>query len=218
MFSECGPRRKNEDYIAVKEMPEKGRSVYVLCDGMGGHNLGEVASRLVAEHICGFWEKNPGRSDSEKKIIDACDETMATFNSKSRAEMGTTMAMAAIEGDKALLAHCGDSRIYVIRDHKIIYTSVDHIALTSGGLPIITRAFFTGRNKYQPHIEKIEIQIGDMILICSDGVYGNGKWSDLNDALTSDETCGHTLSKVKAVAETRLNDNYSAILIRVCED
>lgn len=46
IFSECGPRRKNEDYIAVREMPEQGRSVFVLCDGMGGHHLGEVASKL----------------------------------------------------------------------------------------------------------------------------------------------------------------------------
>ena len=90
-------------------MPEQGRSVFVLCDGMGGHHLGEVASKLVAEHICDYWTKNPKRKDSEKKIIDACNETMIAYNNKSRVEMGTTMAMAAIEGNKALLAHCGDT-------------------------------------------------------------------------------------------------------------
>ncbi len=217
-FSECGPRRNNEDYIAVRQMPEQNRSVFVLCDGMGGHDCGEVASRLVAEHICDYWVKNLKRRDSEKKVIDACDETMIAYNNTSPMEMGTTMAMVAIEDNKAILAHCGDSRIYVIRDHEIIYQSVDHVALTPEGWPIITRAFFTGRNNYKPDIEEIDVQVGDMILICSDGVYGNGKWSDLKDILTNNETAVYPLSDIERLAYDKAHDNYSAILIRICQD
>ncbi len=220
-FSECGPRRNNEDYIAVRQMPEQDRSVFVLCDGMGGHENGEVASMLVAEHICNYWVKNPKRKDSEKKVMDACDETMIAFNNfnnRSRGEMGTTMAMVAIEGNKAVLAHCGDSRVYVIRDRKIKYQSVDHVALTPEGWPIITRAFFTGRNNYKPDIEEMEVQVGDMILICSDGVYGNGKWSDLKDILTNNQTAVYPLSDIERLAADNPHDNYSAILIRICQD
>ena len=47
-FSECGSRRNNEDYIAVRELPDKNRSIFVLCAGRVGHDCGEVASRLVA--------------------------------------------------------------------------------------------------------------------------------------------------------------------------
>ncbi len=213
-FSECGPRRKNEDYIAVREMPEQGRSVFVLCDGMGGHCLGEVASRLVAEHICGYWQKNPKRKDCEKKIIDACDETIIAFNNKSRVEMGTTMAMVAIEGNKALLSHCGDSRIYVVRNREIIYQSTDHVALTPEGWPVIKRAFFTGRNSYHPDIKGIEVEVGDMILICSDGVHGNGKWSDVKEVLLSGNAID-TLDRIKSIAERNAHDNYSAILIHL---
>ena len=218
LFSECGPRSKNEDYIAVREMPEQGRTVFVLCDGMGGHHLGEVASKLVAEHIRGYWTKNPKRKDSEKKVIDACDETMIAYNNKSRVEMGTTMAMAAIEGNKALLAHCGDSRIYVIRNHEIIYQSTDHVALTPEGWPIITRAFFTGRNSYAPDIEEIELKIGDMIIICSDGVYGNGKWNALKNALEGSNVYSDVLASIKKIATENAHDNYSAILICICQD
>ncbi len=131
--------------------------------------------------------------------------------------MGTTMAMAAIEGDKALLAHCGDSRIYVIRDREIIYQSTDHIALTPEGWPIITRAFFTGCNNYIPDIKEIELEIGDIILICSDGVYGNGKWSELQDVLT-EELYIYPLMRVREVASEPAHDNYSAILIRIGND
>ncbi len=217
-FSECGPRRNNEDYIAIRQMTEQDRSVFVLCDGMGGHENGDVASRLVAEHICDYWVKNPKRQDSKKKVIDACDETMIAYNNRSRGEMGTTMAMVAIEGKKATLAHCGDSRIYAVRDHKIIYQSTDHVALTPEGWPIITRAFFTGRNNYKPDIEEIELEEGDMILICSDGVYGNGKWSKLRDLLTHSEADECDLSEIERLAADKAHDNYSAILIRICND
>lgn len=217
-FSECGPRPNNEDYIAVREMPEENRSVFVLCDGMGGHDCGEVASKLVAEHICDYWVKNPRRPDSEKKILDACKETMTAFDNRSRREMGTTMAMAAIEGDKALLAHCGDSRIYVVRNHTIIYQSTDHVALTPEGWPIITRAFFTAHHNYTPEIKEIKLEVGDIVLICSDGVFGNGKWSGLKDILTDDDTVMYPLKAIELMASEKPHDNYSAILIRICQD
>lgn len=217
-FSECGPRRNNEDYIAMREMPEQGRSIFVLCDGMGGHDNGEVASKLVAEHICDYWVKNPKRQDSEKKVMDACEETMIAYSNKSKVEMGTTMAMVAIEGNKAIIAHCGDSRVYVVRDKKIIYQTTDNVALTPEGWPIITRAFFTGRNNFHPDIKEIELQIGDMILICSDGVYGNGKWSKVNEALKGEMLGAYTLSDVYQVASENAHDNFSAILVRICDD
>lgn len=217
LFSECGPHRKNEDYIAVREMPGQGRSVFVLCDGMGGHELGEVASRFVAEHVCDYWTKNPDMPDSENKILEACMETKIAFDKEAGVEMGTTMAMAAIEGNKALLAHCGDSRIYVVRESEIIYQSTDHLALTPEGWPIITRAFFTGRANYNPDITEFEVRVGDMILICSDGVYGNGKWHALNETLL-DEHRAYPLWGVEDVAKNHVHDNYSAMLIRICED
>ena len=217
-FSECGPRRKNEDYIAVRDMPKQGRAVFVLCDGMGGHDSGEVASKLVAEDICDYWIKNLRCPDSEKKILDACKETMIAFNNRSRREMGTTMAMVAIEGDRALLAHCGDSRIYFVHNHTIMYQSTDHVALTPEGWPIITRAFFTAHNNYTPEIKEIQLEVGDMILICSDGVFGNGNWSGLKDILTDDDTIMYPLRAIELMASEKPHDNYSAILIRICQD
>lgn len=217
-FSECGSRNNNEDFVSIRQIPEQNRSVFVLCDGMGGHEDGEVASKLVAEHICDYWEKNPKRRDSVKKVLDACDETMIAFNNRSRGEMGTTMAMVAFEGNKATLAHCGDSRIYVVRKRKIIYQSVDHVALTPEGWPIITRAFFTGRSNYKPDIKEMEVQVGDIILICSDGVYGNGKWSAVNEVLMDSDSASYPLSRIERIAADKAHDNYSAILIRVCDD
>lgn len=218
-FSECGPRRNNEDYIDFRYMPEQNRAVFVLCDGMGGHDCGDEASRFVAEYICGYWVKNPIRPDSEMKIADACRETKIAYDSKSRAEMGTTMVMVAIEGRKAMLAHCGDSRIYVVRGNEIIYQSSDHVALTPEGWPIITRGFFTGRNNYTPDIKEVGLVVGDIILICSDGVYGNGKWRALKAVLEGEKGDYFSLlNEIEKIASERAHDNYSAILICIIDE
>ena len=86
------------------------------------------------------------------------------------------------------------------------------------GWPIITRAFFTGRNNYKPDIKTIDVEVGDMILICSDGVYGNGKWSALKDALEGKDVYSYPLCAVEKIASENAHDNYSAILIRIGKD
>lgn len=212
-FSNIGPRRKNEDYIAVREFPEQDRWLFVLCDGMGGHYLGDIASELVAEHICRYWTEHPDEPDSAHKIHKASEETMAALNARSKVEMGTTMAMVAVEGNNALLAHCGDSRIYVARQHEIIYQSRDHVGKTPEGWQIITDSFFTQHPKYQPEVHELELEAGDVILICSDGVWGNGKSEKLHERLTDNPSP----LKIEEIAANPEHDNYSAILITINE-
>lgn len=162
-FSECGPRRKNEDYIKIEDFGNCNRFLTVLCDGMGGHLLRDVASKLVAEHLCTYWRHNQMQDDSVGKVRSTCKETMIAFNSKSRVDMGTTMTMVSIHGDKALFAHCGDSRIYHSRDEEIIYKSHDHVGTTPQGWPIVTKAFFSGGNNYEPEVHKADLLSGELI-------------------------------------------------------
>ena len=68
-FSETGPRRKNEDYLRILEFPRLNGLMAVLCDGMGGHNTGDVASKLVAESLCTFSVGFIFRSTCCKKDI-----------------------------------------------------------------------------------------------------------------------------------------------------
>lgn len=199
-FSEIGPRDKNEDSIAFDE----DKSIYVVCDGMGGHESGEISSRTVADTIVTEW---PGDVNA---ICRKASEALNTVSGNT--EMGTTMALVAIEGDNAIFAYCGDTRIYLVRNRRIVYQSVDHVALTDIGNPIITRGFFTHSNRYAPEIHKEAIIYGDRILICTDGVYGNGKWSDLRDLLTSD-IC--TSENIRNLASKNAHDNYSAILLEI---
>ena len=82
-FSEAGTRPYNEDYIRVVEMPEQNRTLFVLCDGMGGHAHGDVASRTVGDVFANYWQKTPEFKDCEKKILEVCHKASVAFDRKS---------------------------------------------------------------------------------------------------------------------------------------
>lgn len=209
-FSICGHRDKNEDYI--KCFCKDNCGIFVLCDGMGGHDNGEVASKLVSENVVDSFLKNmKSKSLSIQDIvISSCEEAKSEID--NRLEMGTTAAIVAIKDNRAVFAHCGDSRIYHIRNGRIIYQSVDHIAISSSGNTVITRAFFPKTVNYKPDIEIATIEIDDKILICSDGVFGDGKWSTLHDVIRTEN---FTIHDIQEVASHNAHDNYSAILIEI---
>lgn len=129
-FSEIGKRRANQDVCRVVEMPEYNRALMIACDGMGGHSMGDVAAETVCNAICEFWGNNPDVPDSETKVADACKAALDALYARSRVvrpiEMGTTMVMASVEGNIVTIAHCGDSRCYLLRDGAVVYQTQDH--------------------------------------------------------------------------------------------
>lgn len=209
-FSECGPRDKNEDYIKCDCEGDCG--IFVLCDGMGGHDNGDIASRLVAETIVHSFLKDAKTISLQERVISSCENAKSEIDNFT--DMGTTVAIVAIKDNFAVFAHSGDSRIYHIRNGRIIYQSVDHIAISPSGNPVITRAFYPKTVNYKPDIEISTIENNDKILICSDGVFGEGKWSALHDVLRTEN---FTMQDVYEVASHNAHDNYSAILIEVIE-
>ena len=172
-FSEKGPRMNNEDCFNVVEIPDK-RTLFVVCDGMGGHSCGEVASQTVCDSFSTYWEEHPEQEDSKAKVFDAAKEASRILDEKSGYyQMGTTLVMCSIEGKRATIAHAGDSRCYVI-DIKgnVKYRTIDHIESSSISLPYINRAFFTRHPEDAvPDVKIIELQPLDRILLCTDGLY-----------------------------------------------
>ena len=216
-FSEKGPRTNNEDCCNIVKVADK-RTIFVVCDGMGGHSCGEVASKTVCDAISGYWQKYPDMMDSVLKIEDATREASRAVDEKSgHYEMGTTMVLMSIEGQTAHIAHVGDSRCYVI-DIKgnVKYRTIDHIESTSISLPYINRAFFTRHpEEAVPEIKVVELQPLDRILLCTDGLYN----------AIDDETLLHTLQcardveqvaeKYLAICKENAGDNYTAIIIEI---
>jgi len=216
-FSEKGPRMNNEDCLNVVEIADK-RTLFVVCDGMGGHSCGEVASKTVCDSFSAYWQEHPDTVDSIQKIEDAAKvASQAIDEASGYYQMGTTLVMASIEGQTAHIAHAGDSRCYVI-DIKgnVKYRTIDHIESSSISLPYINRAFFTRHPEDAvPEIKVVELQPLDRILLCTDGLYN----------AIDDETLLHTLQcakdveqvadKYRTICAEKAGDNYTAIIIEM---
>ena len=177
-LSERGRRPINEDAFRVSYASEDERWMGIVCDGMGGHAMGEMASDIVITKITDYWEQHIDEQDSADKVLKACKKASVAIDEKAfqlhHCEMGTTMAMVSIEGTTATIAHIGDSRCYLIRkgeDGKaqVVYQSQDHHK--AGGV-LISRCFFSYRPEIAiPDVVQFEVKAGDRILICSDGLY-----------------------------------------------
>lgn len=135
-LSEIGIRQNNEDAFRIINVGVD-RWLAMVCDGMGGHVMGEVASETVSNAIVDYWRTHADRPDSDKKVQDACSYAMRVLDRKSdslnHCQMGTTMVMASIEGDTLTIAHLGDSRCYYQRSEEgLLYQTNDYVRLDFG--------------------------------------------------------------------------------------
>ena len=167
-------REKNQDQAATA-INLKDQVLGVVCDGMGGHKAGEIASHVVEEHVLTCFKANPPFLDDEEVtnwLMDTVLEAhqivkrMANMQEDTKG-MGTTVAIAVVDGDDAFFCHVGDSRIYVYDDQEIIQMTRDHTLVNE----LIQRGAITeeeGKN----HRQKNKLN-GKNILICSDGLFNS---------------------------------------------
>jgi protein phosphatase len=243
-LNEIGKRQNQEDNI----FPPKGRagddtSFFLVCDGMGGHENGEVASQTVCESFGAFLKAiKPdefNESVFERALAFAYDELDQKDESFDYGNtMGTTLTFLYLNDREAFMAHIGDSRIYHLRIEEgnavILYKSFDHSLVNellraevitpeeAENHPkknVITRAI-------QPHLEKRpkaeihrtnDVKAGDCFFLCSDGVLESLSEEDLLSIIgekTDDEA---RLRAILQLCETNSNDNYSAYLVSVAE-
>lgn len=216
-FSEKGPRMNNEDNYNIVKIADK-QTLFVVCDGMGGHSCGEVASQTVCDSFSAYWEQHPDIEDSEAKVFDAAKEASRVLDEKSGYyQMGTTLVMCSIEWKQATIAHAGDSRCYVI-DIKgnVKYRTIDHIESSSLSLPYINRAFFTRHPEDAvPDVKSLELQPLDRILLCTDGLYNAIDDATLRHTLQCAKDVEQVAEKYQAICQEKAGDNYTAIIIEI---
>ena len=218
-FSEAGVRRANQDVCRVVEISDCDMILMVVCDGMGGHALGDVAAETVCNAVCDYWETHTDCNDSALKTIEACRQASDALYKRSRVvrpiEMGTTLVMAGMEGDKITIAHCGDSRCYLLRDGGVVYQTQDH-SDSHIGSEVVSKCFFSMAPEIAvPDVAQFEVKRGDRIFLCSDGVYRSMAPQILTARLQDNKPLEVVVDVIKFLCEKYSKDNYTGILAEI---
>ena len=219
-ISETGTRKNNEDAFRMIGMSGGNRWLAVVCDGMGGHDKGEVASETVADAIVNYWRKAVDEIDSKDKVEKACLKARVALDecafNMGHVKMGTTMVMASIEGDTVTIAHLGDSRCYLMRPSVgLLYLTKDHIRMECGW-EIIDRCFFSYRPEACiPDVVQFKLKAGDRIMLCSDGLYNSMTHKILLKNMMDEKSMDEIIDAYRILCEKQCNDNYTAVLIFV---
>ena len=255
-YTDRGKQRPhNEDYFGLTTFVEtqrnnQGKSVqakgiYVVCDGMGGHSAGEVASQMAVNTLQAFfnehWQAQFPSANVIAEGILLANEVIYDTNQKNASSgsgrMGTTLVMALVQNTKVAIAHVGDSRIYrVTRKGGLEQLTVDHevgqqaiqngldpkIAYSRPDAYQLTQALGPHDSQYvQPDIRFLEIEEDTLLLLCSDGISDNdlleANWeSKLLPLLSSSQDIDRGLRKLMEFSnEYNGHDNLTGVLIRL---
>ena len=221
-ISKEGRRSNNEDFFVVRDQQDRGRFWGIVCDGMGGHACGEVASETVAHAVSAYWERHAEERDSEDKVKEACQEATRAIEEKAieigckERGMGTTLVMASIESGVVTIAHVGDSRCYLQRPGQgVVYQTQDHVRLKLG-YELLARSFFSGHPEEAiPDVVQFPVCSGDRILLCSDGVHKSMESEDLEARMMEEKSLEEILRGFDLSCWKYGDDNYTAILMEV---
>jgi len=235
-LSIAGRRDNNEDSICAR--PDLG--LFVVADGMGGYEGGEVASALAVEAIHELvrrtagdadvtwpYKIDPTRSITENEVLVAtrlANERITARRSGELREMGSTVVVLRLEDDHAVIGHVGDSRLYRLRAGAAVQLTIDHslaAQMEANGMKpaadwqwrhVVTRALGTATG--EPEIARVEVCAGDVYLLCSDG---------LSEVLDNDEIAALLAhppelacrALIDAAYAAGSRDNISAVVVRV---
>jgi serine/threonine protein phosphatase PrpC len=227
-------RDHNEDAIAIQEDDGRGYHLAIVCDGMGGHSAGEIASAIAVQVIGEYLAAEWGKQDPADLLREAFTlanariDDHAAINPNAQGMGCTCVAVLGVR-DKFWVAHAGDSRVYRVRGGSAEQLTVDHTMvqeLVAQGLlkpehaavhPYrgrISRCLGHGQHKCDADITEHALEKGDNILLCSDG---------LSDVVTNVEIAALVGQRDVRDASRRLieaankaggPDNISAIVVR----
>jgi PPM family protein phosphatase len=223
-----GRRTTNEDAFLV----DANRGLFVVADGMGGHNAGEVASSLAVEAIGEFL------ADGTPASLNVLDEALRLANDHiltvagekpDYTGMGTTVAVVYLRDGEAVYAHAGDSRVYLWHKGQIRQLTRDDswVAAAMNGISddareleqhpmrhVLTKVVGL-RPELQPSVAECPFVAGDVMLLCSDGVHGAVSEEKLGQLLASRTPIATVAeSVVREALAHGATDNVTAVVIR----
>lgn len=238
-ISKQGVRENNEDYIKFYEDNNQSNlsRVIVLCDGMGGHAHGEIASKIVAESV--FATLDSKEVDfSEDDLQLALNNALIALNKANVYDeckkMGTTLVVAVFNKKNVLVGHVGDSRCYLFddercefkfrtKDHSKVAEAVDAEILTeeeainSPYKNVLTRCVIAGKTDVKIEVDRLDIKDKDRLLLCSDGVIDAIRDEELSEILVN-RNINDALALIDSKCQMKSHDNYSVIIADLKND
>lgn len=223
-------RGRNED--AVLDCPERG--LWAVADGMGGHRAGDIASQWVVASLAELTQ--PQSFDDRLKSVRRClhwlnrrlGQELTLSAEHADTIMGSTVVALLLEGSRAACVWAGDSRCYLWRGQRLYQLSRDHSrqqqlmdeqqmsgeqALALPGARALTRALGASEHLSLGVLE-LEVQPGDVFLLCSDGLYQDLTPSELGNALSLVSPRVALARLFDGVLSGAARDNLSAVVIR----
>lgn len=232
-------RSNNEDAVFVM----KKDKVFIVADGVGGSNSGEIASHTAVNEIAEYVENHSMENLQSARLLKRYfDDCVKSANFKvlelsQRIEenqgMATTAVIAYIQGNMLYIVNVGDSRAYILRDGKLLQITEDHTyvnTLLKAGLisqseaenhankNMITRAIGADIAVEADFFE-VELKIEDRILICTDGLYGEVGEEELIEILQEEESMTNICnSLVETANRNGGSDNITMVVLKVTEE
>jgi len=220
-------REVNED--ACLEQPRCG--VWAVADGMGGHSLGEFASRLAIRSLMDLPREgalDERATAAEKRLLDANRRLRAEAERRDVPVIGTTIAALVIAGSRFACVWAGDSRIYLLRGGRLHQLTRDHSQLEavramhvgSGDITldrppanVITRAL-GGHDELELDAVGADVMDGDIFLLCSDGLSNEVSEAAIVDSLLPGTCSLAAEALVDLALERGGHDNITAVVVR----
>ena len=226
-------RNMNQDFVYASEQRIGAiPNLFIVADGMGGHNAGDLASRLAVETMV----DHIGSSGSKRTLmilseaVDAANRSVyqRSLTDKALTGMGTTVVACCAEGESLYVVNVGDSRLYIIRDdiyqitrdHSLVEEMVRAGQITAEEAKVhpdrnvITRAVGM-KDQSKPDLLDVGIRQGDRILLCSDGLTNMVEDSRILEILKDTETENKVQKLIDEANANGGRDNIAIVLIEM---
>lgn len=226
-------RPQNEDSFSGLAFQEW--SLFVVADGMGGHDAGEVASRIAVETVCreigeGMKKEDHALPGLIEHAVQQANDLVNREGASKGSNMGTTLSLALMTGDTAFIASVGDSRVYwlengaltqITQDHSLVASLVTAGELTKEGARNHPRSNILYRTVGRPEritVDTFQVALkkGGILLLCTDGLWGEVSDESICQVLVSQEDPKSAGEKLVELANAQGGkDNITAVVVRI---
>ncbi|HIQ47318.1 MAG TPA: bifunctional protein-serine/threonine kinase/phosphatase [Sulfurovum sp.] len=212
-----GTQLKGDDFFEVKVM--ENITVAVVCDGVGSAMQGAEAAKRTSNFLVHSLKNRPRSWSMEKSILHFVENInrvlyMESMEDYEREELVTTLAMVVIEGDRLYGANVGDSRIYLHRKGEFSQLSDDH-AMDEEGMENVLTSAMGLEETVSPYYFENNLQQGDQILLCSDGLYNELTTEQMAEGMKMGAS--FLVKKASKLHDDNLPDDTTAVVLEIKE-